>query len=322
MRFAPEGGGYRATVPERFAVAPSGHQTELRHGDQRAVVVETGGALRTYSVAGRELLDGYAEDQMCPSARGQSLIPWPNRLRDGSYEFGGERLQLPLSEPAKHNAIHGLVRWANWTVAERDESRVAMEHVLHPRDGYPFALALGIKYRLDDRGLTVETTVTNVGEGACPYGAGAHPYLTAGTDTIDECTLQSPGAAWMPTDDRAIPTGSEPVEGTDYDFRSPRQLGSTQLDTGYGELERDPDGRARVVLGAPGGDARVTLWMDERYGYLMLFSGDSLPDRERRRRGLGVEPMTCAPNAFQSGEGLQTIQPGDSFTSAWGIHPA
>lgn len=315
-------GGSDRSVSAPSQVAASGEQIELRHGDQRAVVVEVGGGLRAYSAGDRDLLDGYAEDRMCPSARGEMLIPWPNRLRDGEYEFGGERLQLALSEPAQHNAIHGLVRWANWIPAQRDQDRVTMEHVLHPQDGYPFGLALAIEYRLDAGGLTVQTTATNVGAADCPYGAGAHPYLTAGTETIDDCTLKSPGAAWMRTDDQAIPTATEAVEATEYDFRSAKRLGSTRLDTGYSELERDPDGRARVILQASDGDARVTLWMDERYPYLMLFTGDSLPDRARRRRGLGVEPMTCAPNAYQTGAGLQTLQPGESFTSAWGIEPA
>lgn len=309
-------------MPEHIAIAPSGEQTELHHGDQRVVVVEVGGGLRSYSVAGRDLLDGYREDERCPSARGEVLIPWPNRLRDGRYEFGGERLQLPLSEPDKHNAIHGLVRWANWTAARREERGVRMEHVLHPQDGYPFALGLAIDYRLDDGGLTVTTTATNLGDAPCPYGAGAHPYVTVGTETIDACLLQSPGGVRMVTDDQAIPVGTEPVKDTEYDFRSPRRIGATQLDTGYGELVRGGDGRARVTLQSPDDDARVTVWMDERYPYLMLFTGDSLPDPARRRRGLGVEPMTCAPNALQSGEGLQTIAPGDSFTSAWGIEPA
>ena len=53
----------------------------------------------------------------------------------------------------------------------------------------------------------------------------------------------------------------------------------------------------------------------------MLFTGDSLPEPARRRRGLGIEPMTCAPNALQSGEGLQTLAPGESVATAWGIAP-
>jgi aldose 1-epimerase len=286
-----------------------------------SAVVEVGGALRTYAVGDRDLLDGYGEHEMCPVARGQSLLPWPNRLRDGSYEFAGARHQLPLTEPGMGNAIHGLIRWVNWSASGRDDARVRMEYVLHPQDGYPFTLALSIDYSLDDGGLTVRTSATNAGEERCPYAAGAHPYLTAGTDVIDSCTLRAPGGKWMPTDERAIPTGVQPVDETDYDFRAPRQIGSTKLDTGYSDLERDGDGLAWVELTAPDGDARVRLWQDERYRYLMLFTGDSIPQVDRRRCGLGVEPMTSAPNAFQSGEGLHTLEPGQTFTASWGISP-
>ncbi len=308
-------------MPHLPSSAPSGEQIEIRHGEQRAVVVEVGGALRAYAVGDRELLDGYSEHEMCTVGRGQSLIPWPNRLRDGSYEFAGERHQLPLNEPTRGNAIHGLIRWVNWSVSQRDNPQVRMEYLLHPQDGYPFALALALEYRLDDRGLAVQTIATNVGERPCPYGAGAHPYLKSGPDFIDNCTLRAPGAKWIRTDDRAIPTASEPVDATDYDFRTPREVGATQLDTGYGALERDDDGLARVELTAPGSDVGVTLWQDENYRYLMLFTGDSIPQADRRRRGLAVEPMTCAPNAFQTGEGLRTLEPGETLTSSWGLSP-
>jgi aldose 1-epimerase len=301
-------------------LTPSGQQIELRHEDQRAVVVEVGGGLRSYELDGLDVLDGYREDEMCSDARGQALIPWPNRLRDGRYEFAGETHQLPLSEPETQNAIHGLIRWANWTVAEHSDAAAAMEHLLYPQPGYPFALVLRVEYALSGDGLTVSTAATNVGETACPYAAGAHPYLTAGTDTIDSCDLRAPGRSWMPTDERCIPTGSEPVDGTEFDFRSPRQIGSTKLNTAFGDLERDRDSRARVELRAPDG-RHLALWLDEGYPYLMLFTGDPLGEVARRRRGLGVEPMTCAPNAFQTGEGLLTLQPGETFTSGWGIDP-
>ncbi len=302
-------------------VAPSGSQFMLRFGDQRAVVVEVGGALRSYVAAGHELLDGYSAQERCTSARGQPLIPWPNRLRDGRYDFGGEQHQLPLSEPAKHNAIHGLVRWANWRAVARTESRVTMTHLLHPQSGWPFALGLEIEYSLSSDGLTVQTTASNLGSGACPYGAGAHPYLTLGTETIDPLYLEAPGQRYMLSDERGIPTGSEPVSETKFDFLAARELGGTQLDTGYCELRRDEDGRARVRLATADGRRRTTLWLDEGYPYLMLFTGDSLPEPARRRRGLGIEPMTCAPNGLQSGEGLQILAPDASFTSAWGIAP-
>jgi aldose 1-epimerase len=300
-------------------IAPSGSQFELSHRDQRAIVVEVGGALRSYLVSGHELLDGYGRAERCTSARGQSLIPWPNRLRDGRYSFAGSEHQLPLSEPANHNAIHGLVRWASWRRAARAPARVRMEHVLHPQSGWPFALALAIEYELSDAGLTVRTTATNVGAKACPYGAGAHPYLTLGTERIDSLVVQAPGQRHMLTDERGIPTGGAPVADTRFDFLAPRELGDTQLDTGYMDLRRDQDGRARVRLATADGQRRVALWLDEGYPYLMLFTGDSVSEPERRRRGLGVEPMTCAPNALQSGDGLHVLEPGESFTSAWGI---
>jgi aldose 1-epimerase len=60
--------------------------------------------------------------------------------------------------------------------------------------------------------------------------------------------------------------------------------------------------------------------MEAAFDYVMVFSADTLPPA-RRRRGLAVEPMTCPPNAFQSGEGLRALQPGESFEASWGISP-
>jgi len=302
------------------STAPSGRQVEIGSGEQRAWIVEVGGGLRAYSARGRELLDGYSADEMCSSARGQCLVPWPNRIRDGRYEFAGLQQQLALTEPERQDAIHGLARWANWRVAEQGGENITMEYLLHPQPGYPHALQLAVEYRLDADGLMVRTTATNVGSNACPYGAGAHPYLTVGTPTVDSVVLQAPGRTRLISDDRGIPTGDEPVDGTEYDFRAPRPIGKTRLDTAYTDLERDDDGRARVKLASPDGETAATFWLDEHYRYLMLFTGDPPPDVNRR--SLGIEPMTCAPNAFQSGEGLVILKPGESFAAAWGIEPS
>jgi aldose 1-epimerase len=298
-------------------IAPSGEQIELVLGDQRVVVVEVGGGLRAYSAGDRELLDGYQAGEMSRSGRGQVLLPWPNRLQDGSYEFDGRRHQLPLDEPAKRNAIHGLVRWAPWTVGERDPHRVVMEHSLYPRPGYPFALDVAIEYVLSEEGLRVRTTAKNVGSETCPYGAGAHPYLTVGAATVDSVVLRAPGRTALRADERGIPVGSESVAGTEYDFRQPRPIGKTQLDNCFTDLGRDEDGVARVKLFDPDGGGGVTLWVDETYEYLMLFTGDPLPDVDRR--SLAVEPMTCPPNAFRTGEALISLAPETSFASTWGI---
>ncbi len=299
-------------------LSPSGAQFEIAFAGQKAVVVEVGGGLRAYVVDGRAVVHGYEADVMCTAGRGQVLIPWPNRLEDGSYEFEGKRHQLPLTEVEHRNAIHGLVRWAAWTVTAHEPHRVVMENVVHPQPGYPFALALGIEYALSDEGLSVRTTATNIGAGACPYGAGAHPYLTVGTATVASAILRVPGRTVLHADQRGIPTGSSAVEETEYDFREPRLVGTARLDHCFTDLDRDGDAVARIEVRDPGSGALVTLWLDESYSYVMVFTGD-LPDVGRR--GLAVEPMTCAPNAFRSGDGLIRLEPGESFTSTWGIAP-
>jgi aldose 1-epimerase len=294
-------------------------EVEITAGDQRAVVVTEGAGLRTYSIGRRQLLDGFPAGEPSRSGRGQVLIPWPNRLEDGSYDFDGRRHQLPLTEPEHKNAIHGLVRQAAWTVSEHEPDRVVLEHLLAPQPGYPFTVALRIEYGLSASGLRVCTTATNAGADPCPYGSGAHPYLTVGTATVDSTILRVPGHTVLRTDERGLPVSAISVEGTDYDFRRPRRIGSTRLDHAFTDLERDPDGLARVELAGSRASRRLTLWVDEAYGYLMIFSGDPLPDVARG--SLAVEPMTCPPNAFRTGEAVIRLEPGASFRSVWGISP-
>ena len=294
--------------------SPTGCQFEISQGTQRAWIVEVGGGLRRYSAGGREIVDGYGEDELCLSGRGQCLIPWPNRIRDGRYEFAGVQQQLALTEVGKRNAIHGLLRWGNWTLAAQEADRVVMSYLLHPQPGYPHTLKLSIAYRLDADGLTVETRVVNSGQTACPFGAGAHPYLTPAAAVVDDTVLRAPGRTRLIADARGIPIGSEPVAGTEFDFREPRAIGRLGLDTAFTDLERGDDGMARVEFGGS------VLWLGEEYTHLMLFTGDGLSDVARR--ALAVEPMTCAPNAFQSGDGLVTLAPGASFVGRWGIEPA
>jgi aldose 1-epimerase len=298
-------------------IAPSGEQVTILAKDQQAVVVAVGGGLRSYSVGGRELLDGYSATEMSSSGRGQVLIPWPNRLQDGSYEFNGRRHQLPLNEPEHRNAIHGLVRWSTWIAAERQPHRVVMEHILYPQPGYPFLLRISVEYALSRGGLLVQTTATNLGTHTCPYGSGAHPYLTLGTATIDGLILQVPGRTVLRSDERRLPIRREAVEGAEYDFRRPKRIGSIQLDHAFTDLERDADGLARVELSDSDREIKVSLWVDQSYPYLMLFSGDPLPDVQRR--SLAVEPMTCPPNALRTGEALIRLEPGASVTGTWGI---
>ncbi len=294
----------------------SGRQFELSSGQQRAVVVEVGGGIREYSVGGRDVLEPYALDQMCDAAHGAPLIPWPNRLADGRYSFDGTEHQLALDEPEHGNAIHGLLRWRPWTELEHGADRVRLGARLLPMPGYPFAVEASITYELSEEGLTVTTAARNIGPAECPFGAGQHPYLSAGGAPVDDCTLHLPAATRLLTDERQIPIGREPVAGGPYDYTSPRPVGELQIDDAFTDLARDRDGLARARLECPDG-AAVELWADERYPFLEVFSGDPLP-ASRRRRALAVEPMSCAPNAFRSGDGLLRLAPGEEIVLRWG----
>ncbi len=300
-----------------MTLAPSGEQFEIRHGDQRATIVEVGGGVREYEIAGRSVLDPYPVGEMCDGAHGAVLVPWPNRLADGRYRFDGVDYQVALTEPGKANAIHGFLRWRSWHASEHTATRVVVSTRLYPMMGYPFCLDVSVAYELGDGGLVVATTATNLGTTPCPYGCGQHPYLSPGNGLIDACTLELDARTRILTDNaRQSPTGREPVAGTPFDFSAGRRLGDQKLDFAFTDLARDDAGRAWVRLSAPDGHV-AELWVDEHYPIIELYTGDTLAVA-RRRRGLGTEPMTCPPNAFQTGDRLITLEAGQSLTTTWG----
>lgn len=312
---------------------PTGRQVTIRYrdpaGDHEVSTVAVAAGLRSYTVAGRALLDGFGVTERPQGGRGQTLIPWPNRIADGRYKLDGIQ-QLALTEPLRDNAIHGLARWVAWQPTRIAENYVSWRHTVVPQPGWPTSLDCDVTYRVGADGLTVTTSVINVGDRRCFYGTGAHPYLTAGTDTINDAQLTVPAGQRIAVDDRGIPLWgarqSIPVDGTDSDFRAPTVLGSRVIDHAFGDLARDEQGRWLVRLTDPQGHG-VELWADSSYRYLQLFTGDTLPDGYARR-GLAVEPMTCLPDAFNAtgqaatAGGVITLEPGDSHVAIWGARPS
>jgi aldose 1-epimerase len=277
---------------------PTGVQYRLGRDGQRAVVAEVGACLRSWRVGDREQLDTFPVSAAGDGYRGKVLAPWPNRLRKGRYVFDGVEHRTPVTEPETASALHGLVLWVNWRATTRETDRVRMRYVLHPQPGYPFTLELDVEYALVAEGLAVSLRATNLGAGRAPFGAGFHPYLTLGGERIDDYVLQLPAAG---------------------DFRRERPIGVLALDTCFEALDRDADGIARVRLGAPASGQGLTLWMDDGFRYVHVYTADTVPDPARRRGGIAIEPMTCAPDAFNSGEGLAVIEPGASFSARWGL---
>jgi aldose 1-epimerase len=303
-------------------VAASGEQFEISGSGYRAVVTESGGTLRLLEHDGRPLVDGFGEDEVSSGGRGQLLVPWPNRIRDGAYTFGDWSLQLPLSEPSRLNASHGLVRWVAWTMEEHTTASVTLRYRLMAQSGYPWTLDLEVVYDVSADGLTVTQSATNLAGEPAPYAQGAHPYLTVGPGPCDTWELTLPAATRSLSDpERLLPVAREPVDGTDHDFRMARPLRRTAFNHGFTDLVRDATGRATTLLRDPASGHGVGLWVDQAHRWLMVYTADDAP--ATARRSVAVEPMTAQADAFRTGEDLLVLapagQPGSQFSASWGI---
>jgi len=295
--------------------AVSGTQWVLQGGGYRAVVVEVGGGLRNLCQGGREVVDGYGPQEIAPGGAGQVLAPWPNRIRDGRFSFAGRSYQLALSEPAQHNAIHGLVRWAPWRPVAVAPDTVTLEYVLPAQVGYPWTLRLATTWAVGPDGLRVRHTATNRSGQPCPFGLGVHPYLMLPGTEVADLTLTLGARNRLLLDARMLPIGAARVAGGEFDFTAGRRLAGTELDTAFGDL---PPGGTTARLADQGTGAAVEVWADEAFRWWQVFTGHTLP-RPRTRRSVALEPMTCPPDAFHSGRDLVTLAPGGTWSGAWGV---
>jgi aldose 1-epimerase len=302
------------------APAKSGTQWTIEAEGHTAVVAEVGGVLRRYAAGDREILDGFGPDEVSPASAGQVLVPWPNRIRDGQYTFEGTAYQLALTEPDKHNAIHGLCNWVRWRLADQAPGTVTLEYHLPAQIGYPWSLALRTRWTVSADGLQCDQEVTNTSDGNAPFGYSVHPYLQLPGVAVDDILLHVPGRTRVLTDARLLPIGAVKVAGTEYDYTEPRRIGTAVLDTTFGDVESRPAGGSAVTIAAPSSDDSVTVWADQNFKWWQVFTGDTLTG-ERHRRSVAIEPMTCPPDAFRSGRDLIVLAPGQSWSASWGIRP-
>lgn len=294
----------------------SGRHFVIEAGAHRATVVEVGAGLKRYAHNDVDVTCTYGDDELPPKACGIMLVPWPNRIRDGRYSFQGTSYQLPLTEPAARNAIHGLGRWARWTKVRHEADSVTLRLDVVPQTGYPFEIRVETSYALHPRhGLTVTITARNLGRTRAPFGAGSHPYLSTHGHALADTTVRLPARERLIVDEKAVPVGTRSVAGSPHDLRRGRRLRDTRFDDGFTGLITE-DGRGIAEVLTPSGGAH--LWFEETFRFLQLFTVDALT---RSQPGVAIEPMTCAPNAFNTGAGLIVLEPGGAWSGSWGIVP-
>jgi len=299
----------------------SGARFDLEHGAYRASIASIGASLRMLQHDGRDLVLPFGVDEVRPVFRGAVLAPWPNRVSDGAYRFADVAEQLPLTEPERGHALHGLALWLDFAPVARSVDRVVLAATIEPQTGYPHRIALEVEYRLDDDGLHQSVTAHNAGGSPAPFGTGPHPYLVAGAGPLDEWLLDLPAAEVLAvTPERLLPLGVSDVtveDGGVLDFRTPRILGSTVIDHAFTSLHRDADGIATVRLTAPSGSG-VAMRFDRSCEWVQVCTADS-GIADYHRAGLAVEPMTCPPDAFNSGCDLIVLAPDASTAASWSI---
>ncbi len=293
---------------------PTGHRFRLHGPQSSAEIAQVGAALRALTVDGVDLVPRYPDDVPTPAASGVVLVPWPNRIRDGKYSFGGVDRQLALSEPAFGNASHGLLRFGSYTAVEASDERIVLAADVVPQTGYPFHLRTRVTFTLLADGLHVSHVIGNVGAEAAPVALGIHPYLQIGGVATEDLVLRSTGTSTLVLDERKIPVDEVPVDDA-TDLRAGRRLGDVALDNAYRGLERDADGRAHHTLTAPDG-RRVELWQDAGFEWVQVFTTDRYPGNPL---AVAIEPMTAPSNAFVTGTDLIVLQPEREIRREWGI---
>ncbi|WP_345752508.1 aldose 1-epimerase family protein [Microbacterium rhizophilus] len=298
----------------------SGEQVRLRRGDYAASIASVGATLRALEHGGRPLVVPFAADEVRPSFRGATLVPWPNRIVDGRYAFRGAQHQAALTEPSRGHALHGLGAWLDYGTVERRDDRVHLAATIQPQQGYPWRIRIDTVFALADDGLTQTVTATNLSPEPAPFGTAPHPYLVAGPGKVDDWALELPADRVALTEgERLLPgevAGVE-VDPERFDFRAPRRIGAVAVDHAFTALRRDPAGRATVRLTADDGSGVAMTWGPE-CAWLQIHTAD-LPGEPAHRVGLATEPMTCPPDAFNSGEDLVVLDPGASFRASWTI---
>ena len=261
---------------------PTGEQfvleTSTASGDLTATITAVAAGIRTLSINGIDLVPPYAEDLPQPMGAGTVLVPWPNRIRDGIWRHDGVERQLAITEPARNNAIHGLLRSTEYRPIARERDSVTLAATIFPQLGYPF-LKIG------------------------------------GVPTAD-LPRRLDAASHIEVDDRLLPTGEVPVEGTEWDFREGRRVGDVQLDDAFGELGIE-DGQVLHTLTAPDGRS-VSIWADDEFDYVQVFTTRAFPGEEGDV-AIAIEPMTAPAEAFNSGRGLRWLGPGEEWQLSWGI---
>ena len=262
-------------------------------------VLRNEGRLAKLESLGRPLIEQYDPKDIRNMYHGDLLAPWPNIIRDGIYAIRATKFQLAINKVAKNNSLHGLINALTWKVAIRSDSAVRLRTTLEISEQYPTSIDFEVEHELVDKGLIWKLLATNTGEQEVPYGASIHPYLVADPQaTVNEWKLQMPSTQYLEVDpERLWPTSLIECSTRNFDFHKGKNIEDLIIDHAFKIDSKDQ--RQRVELTSTKGTG---VWMeyDSTSKWIQIHTSD-------RDNGIGslkclaVEPMSCPPDAFNSG---------------------
>lgn len=303
----------------------TGNQYSIHHGDFSAVVCELGSKLRRFDYGGKEVFCSYGPDDLTPTCCGYILAPWPNRIKDGEYDFNCKHYCAPVNEyhpEPRNNANHGYAYQYMWKLESLTENSVTQSLRFPNLDGYPFDVTVTATYELNDKGMTVTVSARNDGDEPAPWALGLHPWVANGKngETSEQrdadsaaCRLKIDADTHVTVDAGLVPNGTEPVDGTKFDLRDAPVLDGRAFDDAWVDVHRADDGTTTTVFTRPDG-MEIKLVGDETINAWQCYTATGAPF-DQHPNGIAVEPMTAPANAFRSGDHLTVIEPGKSVTT-------
>ena len=244
--------------------------------------------------------------EVIASHKSSKLSPFVCRIREGKYRFADREFEFQ-NKFQDGSAIHGLLVRKSFAVMEEtataSAASVSMQYDYQKDDAaYPFDYRCMVKYELKkDRALGIETTVTNTGMQTLPVADGWHPYFTLGGKT-DDWELSLLPNQMLEFDERLIPTGR--LISNDK-FSKPEKIGDYFLDNCF--LFKELNGEPACSLRNPANGLALLLFPDQGYPYLQIYTP---PHRD----SIALENLSAAPDCFNNGMGLITLEPGQSQT--------
>ena len=211
---------------------------ELRAGEYSAVITARAAALRRLRHGERDLMVPFPEGGPIPDYRGIIAAPWPNRIADGRYTFQGVDYQVPVNEPERDCALHGLAFRPR--MGAGNPGRIIRASLLRSGTGP----------RVSIRPATHGQLCAVRRRAAQPDNSGQYRYRhcalrrvpsplprrRAGTpgrvDAADPCGFLPGGDAGPPAARRHPDRG-----GPRIDFRAPRRIGATEIDHAFTGIE-------------------------------------------------------------------------------------